>query len=174
MPNLFLLFLSEVFVFWSLTNLYGFLDVLTLYWAPTALGLLFLIFFGRSMMMRAQLNLAQGASFSQSSLHSIAVMVGILLLLPPFVAPRFLAMALILPGTRHLILWKFRDFVARKIQQGFQNPQGGGFRFYYKGWGSQGTPSSNAFEEFQRDVSPKSLPASEEIIDVTPTRPPDQ
>lgn len=170
MPNLFLLFLSEVFVFWSLANLYGFLDVLMWYWAPTAAGLLFLTLFGRGMMMRAQKTLAQGASFSQNSLHSVTIMIGILLLLPPFIVPRVLAVTLILPGTRHLILWKFRDFVARKIQQGFQNPQGGGFRFYYKGFGNQGAQTYSSAEEFQRDVTPKSLPASEEVIDVTPIR----
>lgn len=168
MPNFFFLFLSEVFVFWSLVNLYGFSEVALWYWAPTAVALLFLIFFGRSMILRAQANLGQGAAFSLASLHSMTIVVGILFLLMPFISARVLAIILITPGLRHLILWKFRDFVAQKIKTGFQNQQTGNFRFYYGGWNSQ---SSSTAENRERDVNPRSLPASEEIIDVTPISP---
>jgi UPF0716 protein FxsA len=71
----------------------------------------------------------------------------------PSIGTRVLALALFLPGTRHLILWKFKSILAKKMSQGAS-----GFTFQFGNFGSFGGAAR------ERDVTS----SSSDVLDVTP------
>lgn len=64
-------------------------------------------------------------------LHQVLINLGLLSLILPFVSLRVLGLLLILPGIRHLMIWKLSDFIQSKMNQ-YQNSPGQGNFFYFR------------------------------------------
>lgn len=171
--------LAESALFWILVEKYDFGSVLLYYWAPTLVGFIFLGLFARQLMFRIQTmmtsTLASGKDMSMSVMSQVAILTGIILLLLPFMTARLLAILLLLPGFRHLILWKFQKVIAQKVTENFKGGGGNfnapGFKFYYKSSSSGFNPIRNqAPETVERDVtgSLHKIDRSNNVIDITP------
>ena len=169
--NIPLLLILEFISFWYLSLSFGFLQTLTWYLAPSLLGLVLLMLFARPAFVRLQQQMLTGHGMDRKNLHILAQLAGMILLLFPMLLTRVLAVLLILPGLRHLLIWKFHYFFIKKITEKFSNGGSGQFRFYARGFGA-GENWKSDFKSteapVEREVKPFTLPASEEVIDVKP------
>lgn len=126
---------------------------------------------GRYIFGKLQAALARGEMPADQILHGILIFIaGVLFLIPGFVSDA-MALFLVLPGTRHLMVaWMKRKMTAQMRNGGFRvfttGTFGGGFGGFRTGPFGKQTQSSRSEEEFgfggeDRDVTPK-------VIDVTP------
>lgn len=121
------LLLVEIFLFVALASRFGFFPVFGAYLLPTLLGFFLLAFQSRTAMMSLVRKLQQGHRPEAQLLSTAAKFVGALLFLPPLLSPRLLGLALLLPGTRHLILLWAQAWLAKKAAQGSARMWAGGF-----------------------------------------------
>lgn len=154
---IFLIVLVEIVLFGYFSDRFGFLNTLSAYWIPTFILMTFLPF----LLCRLQGLSLQSMDTSSPSLsrqlNRILVIVGVFALMIPLVTTRAIGVFLVLPGFRHLLLWKFKSSLQKKTNQYF-GKFGNSFQFYYqKGPRGFGT----GFEDFQQPT----------MKDVTPTGP---
>jgi UPF0716 protein FxsA len=133
------LVIAEFIIFWMAVQQWGFLNTLGLYLLPCVLGMFIMNVVGRIAIMGLQGQAMSGQIPANKMLHSGAIFVsGLLFLIPSFFS-RVLAVILLLPGLRHLAVWWFKIYLAKKIAQGtaqaFNFGSGGPFGF---GAGSAG------------------------------------
>lgn len=149
--------IAEFVIFWLAVQRWGFFDTLGIYLLPSILGLIIMNLVGRMALMNLQGTAMQGKVPGNKLLHSGALFLsGLLFLIPAFFS-RVFAIILFLPGTRHLAVWGFKAFMAKKITQGAAQAfnfgaSGGpfgfgtgssGFRYYeYRGSTGFGTEQS--------------------------------
>lgn len=145
----FILVFLEIFFFTFFAEKYGFLNTLLAYWVPTLLGLSLLPRLGLAF-QSIQLNPSNEAA----GLNRVLLFLGCLLLITPLLSFRAVGIFLILPGFRHLLIWKLAQFLKRQMTQ-FQG--GNGFYFFK----SQGFSRPQADSFYPSDDST-------EIKDVTP------
>jgi UPF0716 protein FxsA len=157
-------FLAEIFIFFGAVNWLGFWNSLLLYFAPCLLGLFIVSIWGRAALMSVQMSLAQGQVPAGKILHAGAIFLSGLCFLVPSFFLRLLGICLLLPGLRHLLLWKFKGQIARKLSQGGASFSFNGFRF---GGGFAGpSPFGDTPENFptEREVQ------SADVLDVQPLK----
>lgn len=169
------LFIAEVFIFFSAVQHFGFLNTVGLYIAPCVLGFLIVSMVGRLAMMNLQGSLGSGQLPANKLLHSGAIFLSGLLFLIPSFSTRLVGLILLLPGLRHLAVWRFKISMAKKMAAGAQGfnfssgpfgfsagsagRAGSGFRYYqYRG---PQEAREDIYEENIRDVS-------QTVLDVTP------
>lgn len=121
------LLLAEIVLFVALASRFGFFPVFGAYLLPSLLGVLLLGFQSRHAMMSLVRKLQEGHRPEAQLLSTAAKFVGALLFLPPFVSPRLLGLALLLPGTRHLLILVAQGWLAKKAAQGSARMWTGGF-----------------------------------------------
>lgn len=122
------------------------------YWVPTLLGISLLPRLGQGF-QTIQLAPANEAA----GLHRVLLFLGCLLLITPLLSFRVIGIFLILPGFRHLLIWKLAQLIKKQMTQ-FQG--GNGF-FFFKSQGFQ-RPNTDAFYSTNYPT---------EIKDVTPIIP---
>lgn len=129
---------------------------------------------GKFVIRRLQGSLARGEMPGNEVVHGLLIFVGgVLFLIPGFVSD-VIGFFLILPGTRHLMVYVLKKKIARGLSQGqfrvFKTGGGfaGGFGGAFGGFGgASGSRPRGPFgasgedPSFSRDVTPK-------VIDVTP------
>ena len=111
-----------------------------------------------------QQSAAQGTMPKDAVLHRATTMFGGLLLMVPGLIAKVVGTMLILPGTRHFLIWWFRIYITAKLASGafkvFSSMQfpNGGFR---TGTSYTETPSGSEFrtqgEREVFEVKPKSI-----------------
>lgn len=148
----FAIVILEVFFFTFFAEEYGFLNTMLAYWVPTFLGFLLLPRLGLGF-QTLKLNPANEAE----GLHRVLLFLGCLLLITPLLTFRVIGIFLILPGFRHLLIWKLAQLIKKQMTQ-FQG--GNGF-YFFRSQGFQ-RPSADAF--YSHDYPT-------EIKDVTPIIP---
>ncbi|MFP5519570.1 MAG: FxsA family protein [Bdellovibrionia bacterium] len=157
-------FALEVFVFFKFVGAYGFGSVFLSYLFPTLIGILLTMGAGRIAIMNLQGLLSKGQMPQAALLHSAAVFLGGVLLIPPTFTLRVVGVILLVPGLRHLAIWYFKYWLAKKMAKGganfFQFGKAGNFQFYSFGSATKGWESAGP----TRDVTP----ASQDILDVKP------
>jgi UPF0716 protein FxsA len=165
------LMLAEIFIFFSFVEKFGFFTTLGYYLLPCLLGILIMSSIGRIAVMNLQSSLNRGALPANKLLHSGAIFLSGLCFLVPSFFTRIIGVILLLPGLRHLAVWRFKIFMAKKMAEGavkgsFQFGGAGGasgFRFYNF---SSGFPPGSEAEEFgpneEREIH------DVEVLDVTP------
>lgn len=142
------LLIAEVFIFITAIKHWGFLNTLGVYLAPSLLGLIIVSFVGRMAIMTMQSSLMRGQLPTNKILHSGAVFLSGLFLLIPSFTTRLIAVVLLLPGLRHMAIWRFKAFMAKKVAQGSAKA--------FSGFGfGRGANSSSGFRyyEFRSDGS---------------------
>lgn len=156
----------EIFLFAKSVEWFGWMNSFLIYFGPSLIGAILLSSISRVGLMAVQGALSKGQVPGTQLLHTGAVFVGFLLLVVPTFTTRLLGICLILPGLRHLLVWRFKIFATQKMAQGsaqfFSFGAGagaGGFKFYnYQAQGGSGG--------VEKDVTP----ASQDILDVTPLK----
>jgi UPF0716 protein FxsA len=157
---LFLYPVAEIYA-WSLfINHYSFSDALMLCFTTGVVGFLIMNMQGKATMAAMQANLVQGEMPTARVIHRAAVMFGGILILVPGLISKVSGTLLVFPGTRHVIVWWLKAFIAGKIAKGsfhvFSAGAGGpgvfGARFRGgRGFGAGFPPSSQSVTE-ERDV----------------------
>lgn len=142
----FLILLAEFGAFFWLASKYGFFNVMFWYFLPTLIGLLIL--------SRAPRMIPQT---TPQTLQNLASMIAGVLLLPPLLTSRLLAICILIPGVRTLTFMVLHGWLTSK----FVNRQGV--------WVFSSN-SRGGFEPRTRDVTPTPFSSSEQILDVTPLR----
>ena len=148
----FALVILEIFFFTFFAEKYGFLNTMLAYWVPTILGFSLLPRLGLGF-QTIKINPEKEAA----GLHRVLLFVGCLLLITPLLSFRVVGIFLILPGFRHLLIWKLAQLIKKQMTQ-FQ----GGTGFYF--FRSQNFSRPNP-EAFYSNDDPT------EIKDVTPIIP---
>lgn len=143
------LLIAEVFIFMMAIKHWGFLNTLGVYIFPSLLGIIIVSTVGRMAVMTLQSSLMRGQLPANKILHSGAVFLSGLLLLVPSFFTRLVAVILLLPGLRHLVIWRFKALMAKKVAQGSAKAFSG------FGFGRGGANSSSGFRyyEFRNDGS---------------------
>ena len=158
MPIVFFL-IAELLIFAGFADHFGFLKTLAAYILPSFLGFMIVLRQGTMTVASLQASLMRGQRPDSALLHAAARIFGGVLMITPFFMGRVLAVCLLLPGVRHILLFifskKMMGWAAQKAQQG-------GFKFYYSSRGPFDGASPYSRDSFQgptRDA---------EIVDVTP------
>ena len=177
-------FIAEILIFWFAADKWGFFNTLGIYLLPCLLGFLIVSMVGRMAMMTMQTTVMRGQLPGNKILHSGAVFLsGILFLIPSFFT-RVFGLVLLLPGLRHLAIWRFKLFMAKKMASGSArvfNFGGGPFGFGTgMGGGPMGGMGNQGFRYYEfrndgtgfHDVSEEQREEREihdaEVFDVTP------
>jgi UPF0716 protein FxsA len=180
--------IAEIIIFFSVVRIAGFFNTMLIYFVPCLLGILIVNTVGRMAMMSLQSTVSRGQLPANKLLHSGAVFIAGLCFLVPSAFTRVAGIFLILPGFRHLIVWRFKLYMAKKMASGSArvfnfgaNPFGfGGFgNMGGMGGGPQaGGPGGFKYYEFRNDGSgfrdmneeaPQERELTDvEVIDVTP------
>lgn len=170
-------FILEIVIFFLAVQQWGFLNTLGLYLLPCLLGFFIVSTVGRLALVTLQSTVMRGQLPGTAILHSGAIFLAGLLFLVPSFFTRVIGVILILPGLRHLAIWRFKLYLAQQIAKGsarfnFSGPFGfgsrngaGGFRYYqYRGDG----------KGFQKTEDPDSAGEREvfesNVLDVTPLK----
>lgn len=175
--------IAEVVIFFIGVNYWGFFNTLGLYLLPCLLGFLIVSTVGRMAIMTLQSTVTKGQLPANKILHSGAIFLsGILFLIPSFFT-RILGLVLLLPGLRHLAVWRFKLFMAKQIKKGSANFKFGGNGFGFgAGMGGAGRAGPQGFRYYEfrndgtgfQDVSEHTQEHREEreiqaeVVDVTP------
>lgn len=163
--------ITEIVIFVMAVKSWGFFSTLGLYLLPCLLGFFIVTTVGRVAVMTLQATVMKGQLPAGRILHSGAIFLsGLLFLIPSFFA-RVLALVLFLPGLRHLVVWRFKLFMAKKLAKG-----GGSFSFGAGGPFGFGTRASSGFRYYEfRQEGQGMYEASQErevreanVLDVTP------
>lgn len=158
-------FVAEVYLFFKMTAWIGWGDTFLLYFVPSLLGVLIVSSWSRMGIMTVQSALTKGQMPGSKFLHMGAIFLGGICLCFPSLLSRIFAVLLIMPGLRHIMVWRFKLMAAKKIASGsaqafsFMQGKAGGFRFY------QYQQAKNPFEQGptgMRDVTPH----SPDVLDV--------
>lgn len=153
--------LAEIVIFFIAVNEWGFFNTLGLYLLPCLLGFAIMSLIGRMAFMNLQSAVVKGRLPANKILHSGAIFLsGILFLIPSFFT-RIFGLCLLLPGLRHLAVWKFKLFMVEQIKKGSAS-------FGARGFGSQGF----RYYGFGNDMGPVEREVHEAsggpVLDVTP------
>lgn len=169
------LFVAELLIFIMAVKSWGFLDTLGMYLMPSLLGFIILSLVKRTGWAQMQMSMMSGQKPEKSLLHSAAIFIGAILLIVPSFFTRVLAIILILPGLRHLMIWRFEKGVQKRMQSGAQGGfsfggpfgfgggpagAGGGFTYYQYS-------SKNAGQGFEQEPARERV-IDAEVLDVTP------
>jgi UPF0716 protein FxsA len=157
-----IIFIEILAFIFAVENL-GFLRTLGFYFAPCLLGFLIISIVGRLSILQLQAAVLGGRDPGTQILHSGAIFLsGLFFLIPSFLS-RVLGLVLLLPGFRHLLIWKFKKSFLKQISQSrfFRFGAGsasGGFGYYEFRPGAADLRPGHGDREM-RDA---------EVLDVTP------
>lgn len=158
------LVLAEIAIFVMAAQEWGFWTTLGYYLLPSLLGMIIMSVVGRLALFNLQGSVAQGKVPANKMLHSGALFFsGLLFLIPSFFS-RVLAVLLLLPGTRHFLVWRFKKSMSQNIMNGssrifqfggfgggFSTGPGGGFEFT-AGFGDHGPRPAGEREVSEANV----------------------
>lgn len=160
------LVIAEFLIFIAFSQHFGFFNSVGLYLLPCLLGIFIVSTVGRIAMMTLQGTMSQGKVPGNKILHTGAIFISGLLFLVPSFFTRVLGLVLLLPGLRHLAVWRLKIYMAQKIAKGGASAftfSGNGFGFKTGFGGADFRQSPFANEE--RDVT-----HNPQAIDVTPIK----
>lgn len=115
LPFLFIPF--EIVLFFRISGAFGFFAALAMYWLPCILGMLLIQFQSRTAMLQMQERLKRGERSAGVLGMGANFFAGLMLLLP-FFTTRVIALALLLPGVRQLVLLVARGWLMKKLANG--------------------------------------------------------
>lgn len=167
-------FVAEIAAFWWTAGKIGFWDTMLYWWGPCLIGFIITSSFSRGGLMTLQTSMMAGQVPEKRILHAGMIFLGGVLFWLPFVGTRVLGTLLVLPGTRHLLLWKFQKGLAQRMaEQMAKGAAGGGFQFASFRFGAgPGSSMGGMAGEFrtargtfsERDVTPNAT----DVLDVKP------
>lgn len=128
--------IAEIFIFFAAVQEWGFWNTFGIYFLPCILGYFIVTIMGQVTLLTLQTTVMKGQLPAARLMNSGALFLsGILFLIPSFFS-RVFGIILLLPGLRHLAVWRFKKYLAKKIAsgvKGFQFGNGGaGFKDVYR------------------------------------------
>lgn len=171
-----LLFLAfpvlEIWSWFFVGGRIGFANTMFAFIAAGVLGFGLIRTQGAFLLTNFQASLAKGELPAERILSAIVVFVaGALFIVPGFFSD-LIALILVVPGTRHLAVGAVRKSLKKKMQNGsFRMASFGNFGGF--GAGFKSGPNSTQPGDFQnafRDVTPKEIRKSADIIDIKPIK----
>ncbi|MBO9666723.1 MAG: FxsA family protein [Bdellovibrio sp.] len=175
--------IAEILIFFTISSRVGFLNTLAIYFVPCLLGFLIVSTVGRMAIMTLQSTVMRGQLPANKLLHSGAIFISGLCFLVPSFFTRIIGIVLLLPGLRHLAVWRFKLYMAKKMASGsarvfnFGAGPFGGFGGFGGAGGGAG-PGGFQYYEFRndgsgfREMNPEEPRERElkdvEVLDVTP------
>jgi UPF0716 protein FxsA len=151
--------LAEIFLFFYGMSEFGFLPTLAFYFLPCLLGILILQIWGRVTMLQLRATTARGEQPGPKLIHAGAIFISGICFLIPSILARLVGIALLLPGTRHFLIWKLKGRVLENMSRGNAGFNFGGFAFRA---GASPFGGQNPFQRPpERNVSP-------DILDIQP------
>ncbi len=181
MPLILLLIfpLAEIYAFTVFVQKTSFLEGLATLIISGFLGVFVMKLQGKAVIADFQSSISKGQLPSSNVLHRTLFIIGGFLLAVPGLISDFMGLLLILPGTRHLIVWYIQFMFARglwklssKIKFNF-----GGFNTNGAQFGAFGAEAFRKAQEYQRqrnthhqqkDFSSESSEKEARVIDITP------
>jgi len=165
---IFLYPIAEIMAFYYLIQATSFWDAILFVMTSGLLGAAIMWTQGRGVLIQMQVQMAQGKAPSNLILHRGLVMLGGLLIFLPGLISDAIGVLLVLPGTRHLIVWYFKLALAKGIlKKGF----GGRVHVFTGnfGRGFGGKFDSAGSSDFQANPgSQQNIEREAEVVDVTP------
>lgn len=153
----------EIIIFWLVVGRLGILNTLLIYFMPCLLGILIVSTWGRVALVSLQMAFARGEVPGKKVLHAGAIFIGGICLAVPSFFARILGIALLLPGLRHLMLWKFKANLLQKMAQGSTTFNFSGFRF---GGGAGPFTRDTSYTDFGSSTEREVF--SNNVIDIKP------
>jgi UPF0716 protein FxsA len=156
----------EIYLFYQAIVNFGFIDTVLWIISAFALGMALTVIMGRSILLSIQMDLAQGRMPVRKALHKGLIVFAGFLFMVPGIGTDIVAALLVLPISRHLIVFYLEIKLKHAIAKGtakFFTAGAQGFSGTFRGGGfSGGFRRESSFPEegrFERDA---------EVIDVTP------
>jgi UPF0716 protein FxsA len=109
---------AEIYAYLWLIETSGFGNAVLLTLGSGLVGILIMSGQGRSALFDIQRDLSQGKNPSNQLMHRLLIFLGGLLIFFPGLINDVIGIALVLPGTRHLILFFFKAALIRQFSQG--------------------------------------------------------
>jgi UPF0716 protein FxsA len=152
----------EIYLFYKAIVEFGFIDTLLWILSAFALGMALTVIMGRTILLNLQMEIAQGRVPLRRGLHKGLIVFAGFLFMVPGIGTDIVALFLVLPITRHLVVFYLEKKLKKAVAQGSA-------RVFTSGFSFQGGPRFRAGfrreapfpeeERYERDA---------EIIDVTP------
>lgn len=161
--------LAEIFLFFFILSNWGFLNTMAFYFLPCLLGFFIVNIWSRIAIPALQAAALRGEKPGFKLLNSGAIFLAGLCFLVPSFFLRVLGVLLLLPGSRHILVWKFKEKIAQRFAGGAAGGafNFGNFHFRAGGFPGAGFPGEGSFggaqQPEERDVS-----ASNAVLDVKP------
>ena len=159
---------AEIYAYYKFIEAYSFLDAILFAFISGGLGSLIMTLQGKETLALLQISMIKGELPAKKILHRALVFMGGLLIFLPGIVSDITGLMLILPGTRHLILWMLqRTFVARLAR-------GGMGVFMGSVGGANGFGFTSAFKHSFESTNPngenpfESKSQVRDVIEVTP------
>ena len=151
------------------TELFGFWTTLLIYFIPTVFGLPLVIFENQTNWAFFQQQMASGKAPDQPLFRLMAGFFGSLFLLVPSLLFRMMAVILLFPPTRFLIVFLGKNWIAKKMKDGAFQAFSSGRGFSFK----SGTSSEPRFERDARviDIEAVKISSTEVSESKGPARP---
>lgn len=163
---------GEIYFLYKAGQVVGFLKVLIYLMMMGFLGSALLKAQGQEMMLKAQAALSRGEVPTGAPLHGMLGILGGILLVVPGIMSDIVGLLCILPGTRHLLAFFMRYWLAKQIARGRMHVFGkmGGAGFGTGSFGGFGGPYPGQSQDQGRDFSRDARDVSPKVIDVTPIK----
>lgn len=168
--------LAEIFLFFFLISNWGIWNTLAFYFLPCILGFFIVNIWSRITIPAFQAAALSGQKPGFKLMNSAAIFLSGLCFLVPSFFLRVLGVLLLLPGTRHFLVWKFKEKMAARFAGG----RAGGFNFGnfqfrtggFPGGGFPGAggfpPGADPFGRPQQPTEERDVTASNAVLDVKP------
>lgn len=153
--------IAELVIFVMAVQHWGFFNTLGFYLLPCLLGLFIVTTVGRIAVMSMQMSVMKGQLPAAKLLNSAAIFLSGLLFLVPSFFTRVAGVLLLLPGLRHLAVWRFKLFLVKQISRGagsFSFGAGGPFGF---------RAGSTGFRYYEEATQEREVREAN-VLDVTP------
>ena len=108
----------EIMVFIKFVQAYSFLDAILFLLSSAILGSFIMKMQGQVIFAKIQSQIAQGKVPDDKALHSVFVLLGGLLIFIPGFVSDILGVLSILPGSRHLLIWYFKNSIIAGLGRG--------------------------------------------------------
>lgn len=159
---------AEIYAWIKFISVYSFVDGIYLLMTGFLVGSIIMSLQGKAALM-SLLNSAQGASMQGKSpgtllFHRALIWVGGLLIFLPGIISKILGTAMVLPGTRHMIILYLKATILAKISSG-------AFKIFSNGFQAGPNPFSGNFGgQTGFDPFAGTRPHERDVYDVTPTK----
>ena len=155
-----LLPIVEIYAWYEFIQVYSFWDAFLFCITTGLLGMGIISLVGRAALKSMQESLRQNQLPESMVMNRGVTMMGGIFLIIPGLFSKFFGALLILPGTRHLMVWYVRKFMSKQIASG-------SFRVYTNVNGAGFSAGFSSPQPKEREASPRNL-SNNNVVEIKP------